>query len=393
MAASSSGSVARSGGAPPGPIKVAHVVLALNMGGLERVVLRLLARLDRARFAPIVCALDEPGGLAPDLARLGIPLRVIRRGPGVDLGVAVRLARALREEGVRLVHTHNAASHLYGSLAAHLLRLRTGRRPPIVHTKHGRDEPDKPRRVLVNRLASALCDRVVAVSDDAASVAIRIEHVDPGKVMTILNGVDTDEFRPRTVEDALAARAALGVPPGGFHVGTVARLAAIKDQRTMLDGFARLRAARPDAHLTLVGGGPERAALEGRAALPDLAGAVTFGGERADIAPLLAAFDVFALSSLSEGISLTLLEASSAGLPIVATRVGGNAEVVVDGETGLLVPAADPAAFGAALADMAGRPDRAALGVAGRARVERLFSVQRMVRDYTRLYTELLGTG
>jgi sugar transferase (PEP-CTERM/EpsH1 system associated) len=378
---------------PEGAIKIAHVVLALNMGGLERVVLRLLARLDRTRFAPIVCALDEPGGLAPELARLGVPLRVVRRRPGVDLGVAVRLATVLRQEGVRLVHTHNAASHLYGSLAAHLLRGRGGRRPPIVHTKHGRDEPDKPRRVLVNRLASALCDRVVAVSDDAAAVAVGIEHVSPRKVMTILNGVDTDEFRPRP-DDVGAAREALGAPREGFHVGCVARLATIKDHRTLLDAFALLRVDRPDAHLTLVGDGPERPSLHERAARPDLAGAVTFAGERSDIAPLLAAFDVFALSSLSEGISLTLLEASSAGLPIVATRVGGNEEVVVDGETGVLVPSADPAAFAAALAALAagaGRPDRAALGAAGRARVERRFSVERMVRDYTELYVEVLG--
>lgn len=377
--------------APAGPIKVAYVVLALNMGGLERVVLRLVARLDRARFEPVVCALDEPGGLAPDLARLGVPLVVVHRNPGVDLGVAVRLASTLRREGVRVVHTHNAASHFYGSLAAHALRLGTGRRLPVVHTKHGRDEPGNPRRVLLNRFSSAICNRVVAVSDDAASVAIRIEHVSPRKVMTILNGVDTDEFRPRP--EQAEARAALGAPEEGFHVGCVARLAAVKDHATLVEAFARFRAARPDAHLTLIGDGPERAALEARVEALGLAGAVTFAGERSDVAPLLPAFDVFALSSRSEGISLTLLEAAAAGLPIVATRVGGNQEVVVDGETGLLVPAANPAAFAAALSAVAGRADRTALGAAGRERVERLFSVQRMVRDYCQLYNEVLGNA
>ena len=374
----------------PDAVKIVHVVLGLNMGGLERVVLRLLAELDRARWAPVVVALDEPGVLALELTRLGVPLRVMGRRPGLDAELAVRLSTLLRQEGAHLVHTHNAAAHLYGSLAAHLARARGGGGSPrVVHTKHGRNQPDEPRSVLVNRLASALSDRIVTVSDDAASVAIEIERVRPDKVITIGNGVDTEEFRPRA--DAASARAALGAPATGFHVGCVARLAPVKDHRTLIDAFARLRGARPDAHLTLIGDGPERAALEEHAARLDLERAVTFAGERAEVAPLLAAFDVFALASLSEGISLTLLEAASAGLPVVATRVGGNEEVVVDGETGFLVPASDPLALADALAEVAARPDRATMGAAGRARVERRFSVERMARIYAELYTEVLG--
>ncbi len=364
-------------------------MLGLNVGGLERVVLRLLGRLDRARWEPVVVALDEPGALAPELARLGVPLRVMGRAPGFDAELVVRLAAVVRREGARLVHTHNTAAHLYGSLAARLARAGGGALGPrVVHTKHGRDEPSRRRRVLLNRLASALSDRVVTVSDDAAAVAIEIERVRPAKVVTIWNGVDGGEFRPRA---AASARAALGVPEGGFHVGCVARLAPVKDHRTLLDAFARFRAGRPDAHLTLVGDGPERAALEARAARLELDGAVTFAGERPEVAPLLAAFDVFALSSLSEGISLTLLEAASAGLPIVATRVGGNEEVVLDAETGVLVPAADPAAFAAALAAVAARSDRATMGALGRARVERRFSVERMAQAYAKVYAEVLG--
>jgi sugar transferase (PEP-CTERM/EpsH1 system associated) len=375
--------------AQPEAIKVAYVVLALNMGGLERMVLKLLARLDRSRWTPVVVALDEPGTLAPELAALGVPMRVMGRGRGVDVEMTVRLARLLRQEGALLLHTHNAAAHLYGSVAAHLVGLRGGRRPRVVHTKHGRNEPEMWRRVMVNRIASALCDRVVTVSDDAAAVATEIEHVSPSKVVTIGNGIDTEEFRPRP--DAAAAREMLGAPREGFHVGCVARLAAVKDHGTLLEAFARFRKGRPDAHLTFVGDGAERPTLEARAARADLAGAVTFAGARGDVASLLAAFDVFALASLSEGISLTLLEAASAGLPIVTTRVGGNGEVVVDGETGILVPSADPAAFAEALASVASRPDRAALGAAGRARVERRFSVEQMTRAYTELYAELLG--
>jgi sugar transferase (PEP-CTERM/EpsH1 system associated) len=392
MLVTDAGGSAHSAITEPAAVKIVHVVLALDVGGLERVVLRLLGRLDRARWVPVVVALDEPGVLASELARLGVPLRVMGRGLGFDIDLAVRLSVLLRREGACLVHTHNPTAHLYGAIAARLARMGDGGRGPrVVHTKHGRNDPDQPRRVLVNRLASALSDRIVTVSDDAAAVAVEIERVRPDKVTTIGNGVDTYEYRPRPDAAQSSARAALGTPPGGFHVGCVARLAAVKDHGTLLDAFARLRSARSDAHLTLVGDGPERASLEERVSHLDLGLAVTFAGARTDIAPLLAAFDVFVLASLSEGISLTLLEAASAGLAIVATRVGGNAEVVVDGETGLLVPSADPAALAEALAAVAARPDRAALGAAGRARVERRFSVERMAQAYAELYAEVLG--
>ena len=151
-----------------------------------------------------------------------------------------------------------------------------------------------------------------------------------------------------------------------------------------------MRNERTDAHLTIVGDGPELPALLSRARALDLGGSVHFVGVRRDVAAVLTAFDVFALSSTSEGISLTLLEAAAAGLPIVATRVGGNSEVVLDGVTGTLVSPSDPAAFAAALGALSRRPDRAALGLRGRRHVERWFSVERMARAYQDLYAEVL---
>jgi glycosyltransferase involved in cell wall biosynthesis len=333
-----------------------------------------------------VVALDAPGVLAPELEALGVPLTLIRRRPGLDARLPFRLAAFLRRRGARLVHTHNPSPHLYGALAA---RLAPGTR--VIHTKHGRNAPDAPRKVLLNRLAAALSDRVVAVGADTAAVALDLERVHPRKLVTIANGVELGAPSARAPQARAAARVALGAPAGGFHVGCVARLSPVKDHRTLLQAFAIFRAARPDAHLTLVGSGAELDDLVARAAEPDLAGAVTFAGERGEVGPLYAAFDVHALASRSEGISLTLLEAAAAGLPNVATRVGGNAEVVADGVTGILVPPADPVALAAALGAVAARPDRAALGAAGRARVEQRFSAERMARAYHALYAEVLG--
>jgi sugar transferase (PEP-CTERM/EpsH1 system associated) len=371
-------------------IKIAHIVLGLNVGGLERVVLKLLTHTDRTRYAPVVCVLDEPGVLAPQLESIGIPLRMIPRGPRLNPRLPMDLESWLHQEDARIVHTHNASPHLYGALAARLARLRLHARhfPRIVHTKHGRNDPGSRRKVLVNRIASSLTDRVVAVSNDVANLALELEHVRPDKVMTILNGVDTEEYRPGA--DPAAARERLGIPTAGFHVGCVARLAAVKDHRTLLDALAILRARRPDVHLTLIGDGPERRALEEHVSRIGLGSAVTFAGEQGDIASLLPAFDVFALSSRSEGISLTLLEAAAAGLPIVATAVGGNAEVVDDGETGLLVPPHEPARFAEAIEVIARREDRAEMGTRGREKVKRRFSVEQMARAYDDLYAELL---
>ncbi len=369
----------------PVPVTILHVVLSLQVGGLERVVLRLLAHTDRALYRPVVVTLDEPGELAYELVKLGVPCQSLgRRKGGFDLALVDRLVRVIDHEGARVLHTHNTAPHIYGVLAARKSRCR----PPVLHTKHGRDEGRPFRRVVLEALASAFTDRVVAVSEDAARQAIEVERVSPSKVVTIPNGVDTFEYRPG---DMRSARARLGVPERGFHVGTVARLAAVKDQATLVSAFAHLAARRTDVHLTLVGDGPERARLEGLATHLGVRGLTTFTGARDDVAEVLPAFDVFALSSLSEGNSLTLLEAASAGLPIVATRVGGNPEVVVEGETGMLVPPASPGALGKALVMLGESGRLAEMGRAGRARIERRFAVDRMAASYQDLYSELVG--
>jgi len=368
---------------------VAHVVLRLDVGGLERMVVQLLTLLDRKSFAPRVCVLGEKGALAAELEALGVPVESIpRRGGRVDPTLPIRLARWFKRQDVDIVHTHNPAPHLYGALGAGVARA-GGRTPRVVHTKHGRNVPHTRKSVTLNQLASAMTNRIVTVSDDARAVALEVEGVDAAKVVTIKNGVDTTLYRPRDRGARDLARQRLGLPEGGYHIVCVARLSEEKDHATLLAAFARLRAALPDARLALVGDGPERPALEALA--HRLApGAVLFTGMRSDVAELLPAFDAFALASRTEGISLTLLEAAAAGLPIVATRVGGNPEVVTHGRTGLLVPPVDPARLAAALEELAKRPDRAEMGLAGRRRVETLFGVQSMVGAYEALYRRVL---
>lgn len=366
---------------------VAHVVLALRPGGLERVVLQLVERMDRARFEPLVVALEEPGDLAPELERLGVPLQVFPRKRGLDVQVLSDLANFFEEKRIELVHTHNPSPHVYGSFAASIVRHRGTLRPTVVHTKHGRNHPDDGRRVMVNRVAAAFSDRVVAVSDDARKVALEVERIEPHRLVMIRNGVDTSKVCPG---DGATTRRALGVPDDAFHIGCVARLSAEKDHATLLLALAILRTRLPHARLTLVGDGVLRKELEDLAEQLGVRDAVNFVGFTNDVASLLPSFDVFALASRTEGTSLTLLEAAAAALPIVATRVGGNAEIVTDGESGLLVPAGQAHVFADALEAMAMRSDRRAMGARGRDDVVARYDLAKMVAAYDTLYTEVL---
>lgn len=369
-------------------IHIVHLVLGLDVGGLERVVLRLVERADRARFKVSVCALTSGGQLEPELRGLRVPLVVSPRRHGADPLLVGRLARMFRAQRPDIVHTHNPAPHLYGALAATLARgYPGGALARVIHTKHGRNHPDDARKVILNRVASALSDRIVAVSDEARGVVLQAERIDAGKVLTIHNGVDTSAFRPAADKDGLRRR--LGLRPSAFLLGCVARLSPEKDHATLLEAFARLVRRAEGVRLCVVGDGILRASLERRVRDLHIEDTVDFLGMRADVAELMGAFDAFVLASKTEGISLTLLEAAASGLPIIATSVGGNGEIVRAGQSGWLVPASDPEWLAAALLRCYKATDRAAMGLRGRAHVIEHFGVDAMVRSYESLYTEI----
>jgi sugar transferase (PEP-CTERM/EpsH1 system associated) len=357
------------------PIRVVHLVRRLDLGGLEMVVLNLVRGADRERFEPRVICLGPRGAIADRFDRIGVPVESLEaRGRAAAI---VQLARRLWRLRADVLHTHNPAPHLVGAVARTLARV-----PVLVHTKHGRNYPEDRRAVLANRWASLNTDAVIAVSEDAAGVARTIERVPASKVRVIHNGIDLTSF------PAPERR-------GGEGVGravTVARLHAVKDQATLLRAARRIADARPGFRLALVGDGPEREGLERLRRELALEEIVRFHGHRDDVRTLLLESDLFMLSSVSEGLSLTLLEAMAAGLPVIATDVGGNREVVTHGETGFLVAPASPEAVASATLSLLDDPARAqAMGRSGRRRVEQVFDLRVMVRRYEALYLELIG--
>ena len=345
----------------------------MDVGGLERVALDLCRRVDPAEFDTRILCVREAGSLASVAREQGVVVEALG-ARGWLLGT-LRVARRLRRLRPHVLHTHNPGSHRVGVPARLLARV-----PVLVHTKHGRNSPADPRAVAMNRRLARFSDAVVAVSRDAAEVATGIERIPGSKVHVIHNGIE--------IGACLPASAWEGWPPRAI---TVARLDPVKDQATMLRGLRRAVDVRPDLQLEIVGDGPSRQSLERLVGELRLGANVSFAGYRRDVASLLLRPQVFLLSSVSEGIALTLLEAMAAGLPAVVTDVGGNREVVEPGVSGLLVPPGRPDLLAEQLLSVLDDVARArAFGAAGRARVERDFDLRSTVANYVALYEQLI---
>lgn len=363
-------------------LDIVHLVENLERGGLERCVIDLaLAQVAAGHQCRVIC-LFEKGPLATELEREGVRVDACGKRSGFDLRALMRLRRLLKASPGAVLHTHNAVAHYHGVLSAYGLRLGN-----IVNTRHGMGGSATSRRSEHRyRRAMPRTDYVVAVCE-AARYRLQEDCVEPRReLLSIPNGIYGEKFQRANQAARVSLLQELGLPADSRVIGTVGRLAAVKDQATLVRALRSLRRAIP-AVLVIVGDGPMREPLAALVAEEGLDAAVRLLGDRGDVAGLLAGFEVFALSSTSEGYSIALLEAAMSGLPIVATDVGGNHEIVRDRVAGRLVPPNDPEAMAAALLDVLGDRQRASsMGDEGHrwARVEA--SVHTMAGRYLRLY-------
>lgn len=368
---------------------IAHIVYSLGTGGLENGLVHLINRIPPDRYRHAVVCLTESGPFAQRIVRPGVEVISLGGGQGHDFRLYWKLWRVLRSLGPTIVHTRNLATLEAQIPAFFLPGVKT------IHGVHGRDifdlEGRNRRYNLLRKMLRPLVGRYITVSRDLRDWLIRAIGVPPGKVVQIYNGVDHERFAPGPVPARLAPAGFL--PEGALVIGTVGRLAGVKDQASLLEAFQRLVSRHPaPLRLVIAGDGPLRPSLEAQARKLGIASQVWITGDRNDVPEILRLFDLFALPSLGEGISNTILEAMASGLPIVATRVGGNPELVTEGENGLLVPSGDPAALAAALARLLGDPAlRVAMGKAGRQRIETTFSWNRAVAGYLAVYDRVLG--
>jgi glycosyltransferase involved in cell wall biosynthesis len=363
-------------------LNIVHVVESLDRGGLERVACDLSTEQARKGHRVGIACLFSGGLLAEELRHAGVTVDVVHKRSGLDLRALLRLRRALRAARPDIVHTHNATAHYHAVLA-----LSGDGRPVIVSTRHGMGgSRTRDRRERLFSLALRRTAAVVAVCRAAATRLVGDGIVTEKYMRVVPNGIRLDQFDGHACAEA---RSTLGLPADALVVGTVGRLNWAKDHALLLHAFNQLRARVPTAILVVVGGGEERDTLMALAHGLGVSEFVRFTGDRPDVPRLLPAFDIFAISSRTEGYSIALLEACAAGLPTVATNVGGNGEIVQDGVTGVLVECGSAEALSGALVRLASSSSlRREMGAKARQWAERNASLAVMAERYERIYSE-----
>jgi glycosyltransferase involved in cell wall biosynthesis len=363
-------------------MRVLFVIDELDVGGTEQQIVELVRNLPRTRWTPVVCCF-RPGAKAAEIERLGVRVVHLRKRGRIDLRLVRDLAALMRAERFDVVQTFLIGANLWGRLAALVAGV-----PVVIASERNVDVWEEPAKRWLGLVLARVTDRIVANAEAVRHYLVR-RGADPRRVVTIRNGVDFGRFATSVDRDGI--RRGLGFGPEHTVAAVVARLEPQKGQDVVLEVASRLRDLLPALRWLLVGGGGAESALRAEAERRGLGDRVVFTGFRTDSADVLRAADLSVLVSTKEGLSNTLLESLVAGLPVIASRVGGNAEVIIPG-TGLLVPPRDASALAAAVELLAADPAAAArMGARGREHVSREFAVGRMVEETAALYDELLG--
>jgi len=369
------------------PPLIAHVIYRLDVGGMENGLVNLINRMPAERYRHAIICLTDYTEFSRRITQPNVELVCLHKRAGKDIGLYARLYRAIRTLNPDIVHTRNMAA-IEGQVVAACCGVSAR-----VHSEHGREGADLHgtyrKYNLLRKAMQPLVGHYIAVSRDLAGWLQGTIGVPGRKVTQIYNGVDSVKFRSRS-----GARGPIG--PAGFAaedsilIGSVGRLAQVKDFPTLLRAFGRLRELCGEVggrlRLVIVGDGPMRGECEQLIARLGLSSQVWLAGDRGDVPELMRAMDLFVLPSLGEGISNTILEAMASGLPVIATAVGGNPELVIPGKTGMLVPPADHEKMAQALLTYVRNAARMAQeGQAARAEIEARFSMAAMVAGYLRV--------
>jgi glycosyltransferase involved in cell wall biosynthesis len=364
--------------------RILWLTKGLGRGGAERLLVSAASRLDRSSFdLEVAYVLPWKNAFVPDLERLGVPVHCLGDPRALDPRWLARLHALVRRRRFDLVHTHMP-------LVAVGARTLPSRRVRIVHTEHNIWQRYRLVTRWANRLTYSRNSAVIAVSDAVAASIGRAPFVRAPDVCVIRHGPDLPAYGV-TPDSRRRARAALPIAQDALVVGAVGNFTAKKDHRTMLEATAQVAAFNPTLQLVLVGSGPLESTLRDATASLGLTDRVLFAGSRDDIEDLLPAFDVFALSSRHEGLPIALVEAMAAGIPCVATSVGGVPELITDGNEGLLVPPGDAASFADGLRTLLG-DERLRHSCGNRAsQSARRFDIAQAVRGVEAVYREVLG--
>ena len=366
---------------------IGYVVTALNPGGTERLVVEMAKYFNGQTDCRVfVVCLDEPGAWAADLRIHGISVDCLWRQPGYDIAISQRLKTLLKNKRCTLLHAHQYSPWFYAAIACWMLP-----KVKLVFEEHGRFYPEvkKPLRKMFNRcLIQTRTQQVVAVSQDIKRRLVRYEGVAERKTIVIPNGCHAVEAITHLELDV--KKQEINAPKDAFVFGSVGRLDSIKNYSLLIKAVAALKAKGLNVMGVIAGDGPEGPSLRAQIAAAHLEDSFILLGHRGDATKLMQCFDAFVLPSFSEGTSMALLEAMSCGLPIIATKVGGNPEVVENEATGWLVASDNVDELVSAMADAYGDAGKySRLSQAARRRFFNHFTFDKMVSSYHALYVKL----
>lgn len=363
-------------------MRILHVVETLHVGGLERVVIDLVKEQGgKGHNCQVVCLFEE-GGLASELEAKGISVETCSKHSGLDLAAIKRLKVFIRNFSADIVHSHNVTCNYYSAAA-----LLGNRNTLLVNTRHGIGKLPKKQKWMYG-LSLLRTYSVAGVCDITTEMLRRQFPLFSKKIITVHNGIVLEAYKERNPNRHLSTTELLGVPACSMLVAIVARLNAVKNHSMLFRAFKQLLEAVPSAQLVVIGEGEMRTMLESEALQLGIEKDTVFLGDRRDVPFLLSGMDMFALSSTEEGYSISLLEACASALPIVATDVGGNAEIVHHGTNGYLVKSGDADSFAQQMvAILSDEEKMLEYGRNSRMWVEKEGSVQAMHRRYEDIYS------
>ena len=357
-------------------VNILYLVVGLEIGGTEIQLLELLKKLDRRKYNPIVCSIKEKGIVADDIEKTDIRVESLSIRNRFNLLALPRLVKILRRERIDILHTFLFWANILGRFTGRIARV-----PIIISSEECINLRKKKIAILIDRLTSRWADRIVVISKAIKNTLVERERISPEKIEVIYNGIDLNSFKTedKKEEDSIP------------KVGIVGRLHPDKGHRYFLKAAAQIVKKEPRVEFLIVGNGPLRKELGALSNKLGLSGKVIFAGERRDILKIISSLDILVLSSLEEGLGNVLLEAMATGKPVIATKVGGVPEVVLDGETGILVPPRNPEALAqVTLKLLTNRALAKRMGQAGRRRVEKYFTIDRMVKETEKVYNNFI---
>ncbi len=362
-------------------IKILHITFNMGIGGTEQVIRQIIENSDAEKFIhEILCIDGTIGSLGQALQEKDIHVESVKRQAGTDFKLIQFIRRLIKQRKINVLHCHQYTPYFYGVLAAWWTETR------VIFTEHGRFYPDRHnfKRRFINPILVLATDYITAIAKSTADAVAKYEYMPRNKIQVIYNGIKEIDIGNKTRDDLLSE---LGLPSDYRYIGTISRLEPIKNQTMMINAFFKVKQQIPDIRLILIGDGAMMQQLKNLAETLDIQDDVIFTGFIDNPQKYISLFEVFLLSSFSEGTSMTLLEAMSLAKPCVVTNVGGNPEIVKDGETGLLVASDNVDFFAeAVLTLLAGQKLMITCGKVGRKYFLKEFSIKQMVDSYQAIY-------